>query len=89
MHAGSHDANETHRIIVSDEVRNYLRERKCDFRVCTTCGGPILLPTSVKPPKSTDYELFVDDMTIYISMYQARYIDRIDATMIPRYWQYY
>lgn len=76
-------------IYVSEDVRSYIARRDCDFRVCTTCGGPILLSVDVKPPKSTDYEIFVEGHTIYVSMYQIRFLDRIDATMIPQYCDYF
>lgn len=72
-------------IKVSEEVRNYVLEKKCNFRICTSCGGPILLSTAVKPPKSTDLEIYVGDYIIYVSMYQARFMDTIRMDMIPRY----
>lgn len=70
-------------IYVTDDVRTYILERKRDFRVCTACSGPILLPTSVKPPKMTDLQVLVGEYTIYVSRYQARYIDSIHKGMIP------
>lgn len=77
-----------HEIVVSDDVKSYILQKNTDFRVCTSCGGPILLSTTVKPPKSSDYEIYVGDNIIYISMYQARYIDRIDMDMVPAYCNY-
>jgi len=77
-----------HRIVVSEEVESYVRERNMDFRVCTSCGGPILLSTTVKPPKSSDYEIYIGENIIYVSMYQARYLDRIDMDMVPMYCDY-
>jgi len=76
-------------ISVSDEVKRYIGERRCDFRVCTSCGGPIILSTMVKPPKSSDLEIPVGDYTLYISIYQAKYVDRIDMNMIPKYSDYF
>ncbi len=72
-------------IQVSDEVKEYILEKKRNFRVCTSCGGPILLSTTAKPPKSTDIEIYVDDYIIYVSMYQARFMDAINMDMIPQY----
>ena len=72
-------------IRVTDEVRTYVAMRKYDMRVCTSCGGPILLPTSIHPPKPTDLRVRVGDFTVYISKYQARYHDTIHAGMIPRF----
>jgi hypothetical protein len=84
-HTGKHPS---HAISVSEEVRAYVRERNSDFRVCTSCGGPILLSTDIKPPKATDTEIYVEGHTIFISMFQARYIDRIDIEMIPQFCLY-
>ncbi|WP_342771279.1 MULTISPECIES: hypothetical protein [unclassified Methanoculleus] len=70
-------------ISVTDDVRSYVLQRKRDFRVSTACSGPILLPTSVKPPKPTDLQVPVGGYTIYVSKYQARYIDYIHKGMIP------
>ncbi|MGA2935288.1 MAG: hypothetical protein ABSD81_09060 [Methanomicrobiales archaeon] len=72
-------------IRVTDEVRSYVRKRQHDMRVCTSCGGPILLPTSLHPPKPTDLSIPVGDWTVYVSRYQARYNDTIHAGMIPRF----
>lgn len=68
---------------VTDDVVAYVTERKTDFRICTSCGGPVLLPTSVKPPKSTDIRVSAGERTIFVSIYQARYLTRIDRGMIP------
>ena len=76
------------RIVVTEEVEAYITERGCNFRVCTTCGGPVLLSTDVKPPKPNDLELYVGDQILYVSVYQAPYIDRIDMDMVPRYCYY-
>lgn len=89
MNVESGTTSQEHKIFISDEVKSYILQRKCDFRICTTCGGPILLSTSVKPPKSTDFEIYVEDYIIYISMYQARFMDRIDSNMIPKFCDYY
>jgi hypothetical protein len=72
-------------IRVTDEVRAYLRNRQHDMRLCTSCGGPILLPTSIQPPKATDLRIEVGDWTVYVSRYQARYHDTINGGMIPRF----
>ncbi|MDD1664629.1 MAG: hypothetical protein LUQ32_04685 [Methanomicrobiales archaeon] len=73
------------RIRVTEEVRTYVRKRQHDMRVCTSCGGPILLPTSIHPPKATDIRIPVGDWTVYVSRYQARYHDTIHGGMIPRF----
>ncbi|MDD1723925.1 MAG: hypothetical protein LUQ07_02210 [Methanospirillum sp.] len=70
-------------VFIDDDVISYINERNTDFRISTSCGGPVLLPVSYKPPKSTDITLKAGDRTIYISMYQARYIDHIHMGLIP------
>ncbi|MDK2916425.1 MAG: hypothetical protein PWR25_982 [Euryarchaeota archaeon] len=74
-------------IYVTEDVRSYVLQRKRDFRVSTSCSGPILLPVSVKPPKATDLQVPVGDYTIYVSKYQARYIDSIHRGMIPIFYE--
>ena len=70
-------------IQVSEEVISYIQKRGCDFRICTSCGGPILLPVSMKRPKHTDFSLKAGTHTIYVSVHQARYLHSIDMTMVP------
>lgn len=82
------EINETPDITVDDDVRAYIRERECDFRVCTSCGGPILLPTTIKHPKSSDIPIAVGDYTLYVSRYQVKWIQSITMQMVPRYFSY-
>lgn len=72
-------------IRVSQEVKEFVRKQGRDYRVSTTCGGAVLLPTSVKPPKTTDIEISIGDHTLYVSEVQARYIDEVTERMIRRY----
>ena len=72
-------------IRVTDEVCSYVRKRQHDMRLCTSCGCPILLPTSIQPPKATDLRVQVGDWTVYVSRYQARYHDTIHGGMITRF----
>ena len=72
-----------HSIFIDDEVIAYINERKTNFRISTSCGGPVLLPVSYKPAKATDIALSAGNYLIYISMYQARYIDHIHMDLIP------
>lgn len=74
-------------IYVTEDVRSYILQRKRDFRVSTSCSGPILLPVAVKPPKATDLQIPIGDYTVYISKYQARYIDSIHRGMIPIFYE--
>ncbi len=72
-----------HTVQVDDEVISFINEKKTDFRISTSCGGPVLLPLSYKPSKPSDIAIRAGDFTIYISIYQARYIDHINLHMIP------
>lgn len=75
-------------ITLTDEVVEYIAERGCDFRICTSCGGPILLPVSMKPPKKTDIPVKAGDHSIFVSMHQAPYIQVIHRGMIPLFYDY-
>ncbi|HDR73282.1 MAG TPA: hypothetical protein ENN85_05175 [Methanoculleus sp.] len=88
MHSYHGCGSAPHTISIDEEVRSYILERECDFRVCTSCGGPVLLPTTIKPPKATDTEIYIDDRTIYVSIYQVRFLDRIKADMLPHFCMY-
>lgn len=69
-------------IPVDDDVRQYIESQGCDFRICTACMGPALVPVGVKPPKETDIRIPVGSHTLYISRIQARYIDRVSMDML-------
>ncbi len=71
--------------LISEEVVNYIKEQKRDYRVCTSCGGPILLPIAIKKPKPNDIKVPVGEHILYISAVQARYIDVIDDSMLMTY----
>lgn len=69
-------------IPIDDDVKQYIMSQGCDFRICTACMGPALVPVTVKAPKSTDIQIPVGDRMLYISRVQARYIDRVSMDMI-------
>lgn len=69
-------------IIIDEAVKNLIASEGCDYRVCTACMGPALVPVSVKPPKSTDIQIPVGEHILYISRIQARYINRVSIDMI-------
>jgi len=83
MHANSHDRARLSEVTVVPEVIDFITKRDCDFRISTSCGGPILLPVQVKPPKNTDLLLKAGDHTIYVSIHQARFLHSIHMDMIP------
>lgn len=70
-------------VTIVPEVIEYINKRDCDFRICTSCGGPILLPTRIKAPKKTDLLLKAGTHTIYVSVHQARFLNSIQMEMIP------
>jgi hypothetical protein len=83
MVTNSHDPASPGGITIVPEVLDYINKRNCDFRICTSCGGPILLPTRIKPPKRTDLLLKAGNHTIYVSIHQVRFLDNIHMDMIP------
>lgn len=68
-------------IAVDEDVRQMIIDAGEDFRVCTACRGPALVPVSVKPPKGTDLKIDVGGNTLYVSSVQAMYIDRVTMDM--------
>jgi len=70
-------------VSVVPEVIDYINRRGCDFRISTSCGGPVLLPVHVKPPKRSDLLLRAGSHTIYVSIHQARFLHSIRKDMIP------
>ena len=83
MFTHSHNSTALSEVTILPEVMAYINKRDCDFRICTSCGGPILLPTGIKPPKKSDLLLKAGDHIIYVSIHQARFLDSIRREMIP------
>lgn len=69
-------------IAVDEDVKEMILREKRDYRVCTACRGPALVPVTVKAPKPTDIRIPVGDYTLYISEVQADYIDRVSMDML-------
>lgn len=69
-------------IPVDEDVIEYINAQGCDFRICTACMGPALVPVKVKGPKETDIKIPVGNQTLYVSRVQARYIDRVSMDML-------
>lgn len=69
-------------IRVDEDVRMMIESEGRDYRVCTACTGPALVPVEVKKPKDTDIRIPVGGNTLYISRIQARYIDRVTMDML-------
>jgi hypothetical protein len=69
-------------IAVEEAVAAYIKEQGKDFRVTTTCSGALILPTSISPAKETDVSIRIGENTLYVSIYQARWLKRIDRRML-------
>ncbi|HJJ31653.1 MAG TPA: hypothetical protein O0X97_05340 [Methanocorpusculum sp.] len=72
-------------IPVTPEVIAYMDERGGDFRISTSCSGPVLMSVKVKPPKPSDVIIKAGDHLIYISRYQLEWISEISMRMVPRF----
>ncbi|MDD1694963.1 MAG: hypothetical protein LUQ71_09590 [Methanoregula sp.] len=83
MHTHSHGNADLSDVTILPEVIDFINKRDCDFRVCTSCGGPILLPIRIKPPKKTDLLIKAGNHTVYVSIHQARFLNCIQMEMIP------
>ena len=79
------DENVLRDVIIDPEVLRYIAKRGGDYRICTSCGGPILLSVRVKPPKRSDLLMRAGESMIYVSIHQARYLRSISVDMIPFY----
>ncbi|MFA5452276.1 MAG: hypothetical protein WC248_01720 [Candidatus Methanomethylophilaceae archaeon] len=72
----------TGKIIVDDDVKQMILDAKEDYRVCTACRGPALVPLTVKPCKDTDIKIPIGENTLYISAVQSLYINRVSMDML-------
>lgn len=69
-------------IAVDDDVRRLIMSKGRDYRICTSCTGPALVPITVKRPKESDIRIPVGNNILYVSLVQARYINRVTIDMI-------
>ena len=69
-------------IMVEQAVIDFILKNKQDYRVSTSCSGPVIVPTGMKPPKESDLQVRIGDFILYISRVQARYINRVTADML-------
>jgi len=72
---------------ISEDVVAHINERRCDFRISTSCSGPMLLPISLKRPKPSDIAVRAGNHTIYVSIHQARYLHTIHMGLVPRFYE--
>lgn len=76
------ETNEKTKIEIDDDVKEYIRRQKKDFRVCTSCSGASLVPVEWSHPKETDLKMKIGSQTLYISAVQARWLRRIGMKML-------
>ncbi len=69
-------------IEVDQEVIDFILKNDQDYRVSTSCSGPVVVPITLKAPKTTDLQVKVGEHTLYISKVQARYISRVTPDML-------
>ncbi|MCL2711796.1 MAG: hypothetical protein FWD37_00770 [Methanomassiliicoccaceae archaeon] len=70
-------------ITVDDAVMEFIVAEGIDYRLCTTCSGPALVPTLIKPPKGSDIKIPVNELlTLYISRVQLGYVSHITMDMV-------
>jgi hypothetical protein len=67
---------------VETEVEDFIRKAKKDYRLCTTCGGPAIVPADMSMPKDSDIKLKMGENTLHVSKVQARYIRQIEMRML-------
>lgn len=72
-------------IPISQEVLDYMDEWGGDFRISTTCSGPVLMPTRVKQAKSSDIAIRAGSHILYISRYQIQWIEEITMDLVPHF----
>jgi len=69
-------------IVVDNDVKKLIMSEGRDYRICTACTGPALVPTTVKAPKESDIKIPVGKNFLYVSRVQARYVSRITMDML-------
>jgi hypothetical protein len=69
-------------IKVDREVIDFIKMNGKDYRVSTSCYGPVILPIEMKSPKDTDIRIPVGKNTLYVSIVQTKYIDRVTKSML-------
>jgi len=69
-------------ITIDDDVKEFIISEGIDYRLSTTCSGPALVPTLIKPSKDTDLKIPIGEFTLYISDVQRKFISRISMDMV-------
>jgi len=69
-------------LIIDEDVKAFIISEGIDYRLSTTCSGPALVPTLIKPAKDTDLKIPVGEFTLYISEVQRHFVSRISMDMV-------
>ena len=69
-------------IIVDAQVKEYINKEDRDFRICTTCKGPLLVPTDIISSKPDDIKVRIGENFLFLSLFQAQYTRRIHKSLI-------
>lgn len=75
-------------IKVEPDVEEFILKAKKDYRLCTTCGGPAIMPVDMSVPKDSDIKVKIGDNTLHVSKVQARYIRQVNMRMLLGYLNY-
>lgn len=75
-------------IKIDTEVEDFIRKSGKDFRLCTTCGGPAIVPADMSKPKESDLKIKIAGNTLFISKVQARYLRQVEMGMLLGYINY-
>ena len=73
-------------IIVDKEIKELINREDRDFRICTSCSGPVLIPTDFVPPKSNDIKIHIGEHILFLSLIQARFTRRIHKSLVDQYY---
>lgn len=75
--------------IVDQEIKDHITKEDRDFRICTTCSGPVLIPVDIVPSKPGDIEIKIGDNSLFISLVQARFTRRVHKSLLDhQYWMW-
>jgi hypothetical protein len=70
-------------VTITDDVITYMDKRGGDFRISTSCCGPVLMSVKIKPAKRSDIPIKAGEHLIYVSQYQSPWITDINMHFVP------
>jgi len=71
-------------VTVTEDVIAYMDKRGGNFRISTSCSGPVLMPVKVNPAKPSDIPIKAGSHLIFVSQYQLPWITEISMRLVPR-----